>query len=543
MADIFILVLIYTISKLLATMQLFSKSHSFLYFICIFFLSSCNTPPLPMDLAQNLMIPKAANLEATGSSFSISPSTSIYLLGDNEELAKVAERMAEYLRPSTGFPLEIISSKTWPGPGNILLNLDAKDKELGKEGYKMDITENLLVISANDAQGIFYGVQSLRQLLPSKIELKSKQSGPWSIGTGTIKDYPRFAYRGAMLDVARHFYEMDEVKRFIDFMAMYKLNNLHLHLSDDQGWRIEIKSWPRLAEYGGSTEVGGGEGGYYTQEQYKEIIAYAADRFITVIPEIDMPGHTNAALASYPDELYCTGREPSLYTGIEVGFSTLCTSRERVYEFVDDVIGELAAITPGPYIHIGGDETLATKLEDYIPFMNRVKGIVEMHVKKLKGWDEIAQSRLKKNTVAQFWKFIENAQAAVDQGAKVLVSPASNIYLDHQYDSTSKYGLHWAGYIEIDKSYRWDPVEILGGIDSKHILGVESPLFSETLETMKEAEYMIFPRLPGHAEIGWSPLEGKSWEEYRIRLGKQKNRFEALNIDYYPSKQIPWKDE
>lgn len=524
-------------------MQFLSKTYILFSLIFIFLFPSCDTPPPPMDLAQNLMIPKAAKLEATGSSFSIEATCSIYLLGEDEGLAKAAERMAEYLRPSTGFPLEIISSKTWPGPGNILLNLDAKDKSLGKEGYKMDITENLLVISANDAAGIFYGIQSLRQLLPSKVELKTTQSGPWSIGTGTINDYPRFAYRGAMLDVARHFYEMDEVKRFIDFMAMYKLNNLHLHLSDDQGWRIEIKSWPRLAEYGGSTEVGGGEGGYYTQEQYQEIIAYAADRFITVIPEIDMPGHTNAALASYPDELYCTGREPALYTGIEVGFSTLCTSRERVYEFVDDVIGELAAITPGPYIHIGGDETLATKLEDYIPFMNRVQGIVEKHGKKVMGWDEIAQSKLRKNTVAQFWKFIENAQAAVDQGAKVLVSPASNIYLDHQYDSTSKYGLHWAGYIEIDKSYRWDPIEILGGMDAKHIFGIETTLFSETLETMKEAEYMIFPRLPGYAEIGWSPLEDKSWEEYRLRLGKQKNRFEALNIDYYPSKQIPWEDE
>ena len=238
----------------------------------------------------------------------------------------------------------------------------------------MKIAANGIVLNAYKPAGIFYGVQTIRQLLPAAIGKSSVQPGPWPIATGTIRDYPDYEMRGSMLDVARHFFGTDDVKRYIDFLAYYKMNTLHLHLSDDQGWRIEIKKWPRLTEYGSTTQVGGGKGGFYTQEQYKDLVQYAADRFITIIPEIDMPGHTNAALASYP-ELNCNEKDknPKLYTGIEVGFSTFCTKNEKVYQFIDDVLTELTALTPGPYLHIGGDESHATKKEDYIPFVNRVQ--------------------------------------------------------------------------------------------------------------------------------------------------------------------------
>ena len=221
---------------------------------------------------------------------------------------------------------------------------------------------------------------------------------------------------------------------------------MHLHLADDQGWRIEIKSWPNLTAHGGKTEVGGGDGGFYTQVQYADLIKYAQERFITIIPEIDMPGHTNAALASYP-ELNCNGKATELYSGVEVGFSTLCTKKEVTYKFIDDVVRELAEITPGPYIHIGGDESHSTPIVDYIPFVNRVQDIVIAHGKKVLGWDEIALTTLKPNTVVQYWAKAENAIKGVAQGAKVLMSPAKNAYLDMQYDSTSTYGLHWAAYI------------------------------------------------------------------------------------------------
>jgi len=249
------------------------------------------------------------------------------------------------------------------------------DKELGEEGYELNITEEMVELKANKPAGIFYGIQTIRQLLPARVESGNTEQGPWKLPTGTIRDYPVYGYRGAMLDVARHFFSVDEVKTYIDRLALYKMNVLHLHLSDDQGWRIEIKSWPKLTEFGGKTEVGGGIGGFYTQEEYKDIVKYAQDRFITIIPEIDMPGHTNAALASYP-ELNVPGKKAELYTGVEVGFSTLDTHKELTYKFVNDVFRELAAITPGPYIHIGGDESHSTPIEDYIPFVNRVQDIV-----------------------------------------------------------------------------------------------------------------------------------------------------------------------
>jgi hexosaminidase len=331
------------------------------------------------------------------------------------------------------------------------------------------------------------------------------------------------------------------VKRYIDLLAFFKMNVMHLHLSDDQGWRIEIKSWPNLTTVGGSSEVGGGKGGFYTQEQYKDIVKYAMDRYITIIPEIDMPGHTNAALASYA-ELNCNDSATKLYTGIEVGFSTLCTNKAVTYKFIDDVVRELAAITPGPWIHIGGDESHATKKEDYIPFENKVQPIVMAHGKQVIGWDEIATATLEPNTVAQYWEDADNSKEAVKQGAKIIMSPANKAYLDMQYDSTSRLGLHWAAYIEVDSAYSWNPATLVPGITKENILGIEAPLWTETILNMDDIEYMAFPRLLGYAEIGWSPVEGRTWDEYKLRLGSQAQRLKAMNIDYYPSKLVPWQE-
>jgi len=317
------------------------------------------------------------------------------------------------------------------------------------------------------------------------------------------------------------------------------MNVLHLGLSNDQGWRIEIKSWPNLALHGGSTQVGGGKGGYYTQEQYSDIVKYAKERYITIVPEIDMPGHTNAALASYA-ELNCNGKATELYTGTEVGFSTFCTGKEITYKFIDDVFRELSAITPGPYIHIGGDESHSTKIEDYIPFVNRVQEIVASHGKQVLGWDEIALAILKPNSVAQWWANVSNAQKAVSQGAKVLMSPAVKAYMDMQYDSTTPLGLHWAAYIEVDEAYKWDPATSVPGLGKESIIGIEGALWTETITNLDEIEYMVFPRLPGYAEIGWTPSSMRNWEEYKYRLAKQTEYFKAMDINYYPSKRVPW---
>lgn len=343
-----------------------------------------------------------------------------------------------------------------------------------------------------------------------------------------------------MLDVARHFFGIGDVKRFINLIALYKINYLHLHLSDDQGWRIEIKSWPNLAIHGGSTQVGGGAGGYYTQEQYTDLVQYAKERYITIVPEIDMPGHINSALASYA-ELNCNGKATNLYTGIEVGFSTLCTNKEITYKFVNDVVKELAALTPGPYIHIGGDESHATKREDYIPFVKRVQDIVIANGKQAIGWDDIAISGLKTGTIAQYWANAKNATSAVSQGTKLILSPAQKAYVDMKYDSTTTLGQSWAGYIEVDSAYIWDPATIIPGVGKEQILGIEPALWTEKITSMDDIEYMVFPRLPGYAEIGWTPSSLRNWSEYRERLGKQAARLKVLGVDYYRSRLVPWE--
>ncbi|MEM6348200.1 MAG: family 20 glycosylhydrolase [Bacteroidota bacterium] len=500
---------------------------------------ACTSPPasVPMDMAEVSLIPHPVSLRATGSSFNLSKEASIKAEG---EAAEIAELLAAYLRPATGFPLAISAGAA--ASGDIALAIDPALGTTQAEGYELTITEEIVSLKSRDKAGLFMGLQTLRQLLPASIEMTGPQSGPWRIATGEIKDYPEYAYRGAMLDVARHFFSVDEVKRFIDQIATYKLNTLHLHLSDDQGWRIEIKSWPKLTEVGSKTEVGGTEGGFYTQEEYTELVNYAMARQITVIPEVDMPGHTNAALVAYP-ELNCNPKDPNPepHFGIEVGFSTLCTDKEIVYRFADDVIGELAAITPGPYIHVGGDETHATAPEDYIPFVERIQDIVHKHNKIMVGWDEIVTAKLAESSIPQFWASEENAQAAVAQNTKVIMSPAKRVYLDMQYDSTSKYGLHWAAYIEVDDSYNWEPTTYTDNIGRENILGIEAPLWSETVSNITEAEYMVFPRLPGIAEIAWSPASVRDWETYKVRLGKQKGRFEAMGINYYPSERVPWQ--
>lgn len=516
--------------------------------------SACKQHP-PTDLAKENIIPKPVAVTATTKVFEITDGTTITIRQD-AGLDFVGNYLAEVLRPATGFAFGVTASADAPAKG-IFLEL-ASDETLGDEGYAIDINEKLLRITANKPAGIFYGIQTLRQLLPARIEQDSQQQGPWEIATGSIRDYPQYPFRSSMLDVARHFFSVEDVKRYIDLLTLYKMNTLHLSLSNDQGWRIEIKSWPKLAEIGGSTQVGGGKGGYYTQEQYRDIVQYAADRFVTIIPEIDMPGHTNAALASYP-ELNCDGKATKLYTGTEVGFSSLCTTKEITYKFIDDVIREMTALTPGPYLHIGGDESHATKREHYIPFVARVRDIVKSHGKQVIGWEETAQINMNEkrpeqtvqtdaasresaaSALVQFWSSPAHALEGVANGSKLVMSPAKKMYLDMQYDSTTKLGLHWAAYIEVDSAYMWNPTSYVKGIKRENILGLEAPLWTETISTMDEIEYMIFPRIIGLAEIAWSPEENRGWDEYKVRLANHGPRMEALGIDYYRSPKVEWK--
>ena len=487
------------------------------------------------DLTQTAFIPKPTSVTATGDGYNLTKASLIYVQEGPAGLLNTAEFLAEKINQLTGNSAETKTTNSTPSKG-VYISI-AEDGELNKQSYELKINKNLISIKGADAAGCFFGLQTLLQTLP----VATDNAQPLYVPTGTITDSPEYYYRGSMLDVSRHFFNVEEVKQYIDFLAMYKMNVLHLHLSDDQGWRIEIKSWPKLTEIGGQTEVGGGEGGFYTQEQYKELVQYAADRQIMIVPEIDMPGHTNAALASYA-ELNCDGKARELYTGTEVGFSTLCTDKEITYQFIDDVIRELAEITPGPYIHIGGDESHVTAHDDYVYFVNKVQDIVKKYDKKIIGWDEIANAKLIDDVTVQFWADVENTTMGVEKGAQVLMSPAARAYLDMQYDSTTHLGLHWAGYIEVDHGYDWDPATLVEGITKENILGIEAPLWSETVTNIDEVEYMTFPRLPGYAEIGWTAPAERNWDEYKTRLAKHGKRFEALGIDYYKSALVPWKE-
>jgi hexosaminidase len=494
---------------------------------------------LPAEVTMQNLIPKPVEAHSDGSVFSLSPASSIYFEPAAPELTAIANYLVARLKPATGFQMKVLPSAGAPPPGNIYLTTADGHPALGDEGYELTITHDAVSLSAFKPAGLFRGMQTILQLFPAAIEAAALQPGPWILPTGKIRDYPRFAWRGVMLDVARHFFSVADVKRYIDLAAFYKLNRLHLHLSDDQGWRLEIKSWPDLAIVGGSKAVNNDPCGYYTQADYTEIVDYARERYIVVVPEFDMPGHTNAALAAYP-ELNCDGIAPALYTGIEVGFSSLCTGKPITYRFVDDVIKEVAALTPGPYIHIGGDEAAATQPADYRQFIERVQDIVQSHGKQMAGWGDVASTRLLPSSIAQSWSGEVAAKAAL-QGAKVIISTASKTYLDMKYDEACPLGLKWAGFISVEDAYAWEPATQVAGVSEADILGVEAPLWSETLRTIRDVEYMAFPRLPGIAEIGWSPAAGRSWDEYRLRLAAQGLRMEALGVNFYRAPQVPWQ--
>lgn len=492
----------------------------------------------PARASSPAVVPAPASLTpVAGEPFTLSDDSRI-VVPDSPEAARVGRHLAGLLRPATGYRLPVVEEGR-PTPHSIALRLsDASD--LGAEGYRLDVASDVALLRAGSAEGLFRGVQTLRQLLPTKVEADTVQPGPWAVPAVRVVDHPRFGWRAAMLDVARHFRTVAEVKRYIDLIALYKINTLHLHLTDDQGWRLQIDGWPRLASYGGATEVGGGPGGSYTKEEYREIVRYAGERYITVVPEIDMPGHTNAALASY-DVLSCDGTAPERYTGTQVGFSSLCVDKPVTYEFVDDVVGEVAALTPGPYIHVGGDESHSTDTDDYVRFVQRVEKIVRSHGKRMLGWEEIVGAGPSSGSVVQFWKTPEVARAAADRGMRVVMAPATKTYLDMKYDSTTGLGVDWAGYNSVRDSYEWDPADHVEGVGEADVLGTEAPLWSETLETFDDVEFMAFPRLPGVAERGWSPAEGRSWEEYRGRLAAQGPRWERMSVDFYRSPQVPWE--
>ena len=490
-------------------------------------------PPVPL-------IPYPTAVEPLpGEPFAIVEGTTIHV-ADDEGALRAGEALSALIGRAAGPRALAVERGAPPGDG---INLHFGPVSVpGDEAYELTVTPGRVTIQAPRPAGLFYGVQTFRQLLPPFLEheaLRFEPDRPLRAPAVRVLDAPRFGWRGAMLDVARHFFGVPDVKRFIDLLALHKLNRLHLHLSDDQGWRIEIASWPNLARHGGSTKAGGGPGGYYSQDDYTEIVRYAEERFITIVPEIDVPGHTNAALSSYA-ELTRDGSAPPLYTDVQVGFSTLAVDKDITYAFIDDVVRELARLTPGPFIHIGGDEVQELPQEQYQDFIARVQAIVASHGKRTIGWDEIASAPLQPGTVVQHWRPKGAPEEAVRQGAQVIMSIANRAYLDMKYEPATPIGLRWAGCVDVREAYEWDPAAVPGGPGEAALLGVEAPLWTETVATMRDVEFLAFPRLAALAEVAWSPAARRTWEHFRERLGAQGPRWTALGINYYRSRQIPW---
>jgi len=477
--------------------------------------------------------------------------------------ADLAEHLAGLLRRATGWPVPVAEG------GSIRVELARpreEESDKSPESYRLDIAADGMTLRAPARAGLFAGVQTIRQLLPedpASAAIRELNEGPAgadirelnedpagattpqiTLPGGRIEDEPRFAYRSTMLDLARHFFTPDEIKAHVDAISQFKINHLHLHLTDDQGWRLEIASWPRLTEVSGGagTGVDGAGPGFLTAEEYADLVAYAESRFVTIVPEIDLPGHVNAAQVAYP-ELTRDGTPVLPRTDPQVGYSSLCADQELTYTFVEDVIRTVAELTPGPYLHIGGDEAFSTPPEDYRTFLGRVLPMVGKYGKRAIGWHEIAAAELPATAIAQYWR-IEPADDGVARAAaaghQVIMSPADRSYLDMKYDESSPYGLDWAGLLGVHRAYDWDPADRLPGVGEESLLGVEAPLWSETLRDIADVQYMTFPRLPAIAEVGWSPRAARDWPSFRRRLAAFGSRWAAQGVNYFRSPEIDW---
>lgn len=465
-----------------------------------------------------------------------------------------AAQLIDAVERRTGIRIPLSES----APAEIELRIDPA--VAAPEGYTLSVDSHVVLVGADEA-GLFYGVQTLLQLL------RETDDG-WGILHADVRDAPRFPRRGVMLDVTRHFFGVDEVKKFIDSTSALKFNHLHLHLSDDQGWRIHIDSWPLLTELASSTAADGEPGGFYTKDDYREIVSYAAERHMIVIPEIDLPGHTHAIGVAYPDlveapmlneglisESARMGQELPVhgepYLGWGVGHSSVRIHDERTYEFVRDVVRELAEITPGPYIHIGGDESLGTPQADFDLFAERATAIVVEAGKTPVAWHEMGSAAgIAEGTVGQYWgKTVpEGAHAAeaahfVERGGALIMSAADVAYLDMKYAEDFPLGLTWAAVIDVRSAYEWEPTEVLDVPDDA-ILGIEAPLWSETTRTLSEVEQLVFPRAAAQAEVAWSPKGSpeRTWDSFRVRLGSLAPLWKAQGVDFHPADDIPWSE-
>ena len=504
--------------------------------------------------AQPGLVPLPMQYNAGEGVFSLSAATCLYYDPAVPDLPGYVERFAVRLRQATGFPLpaESLPADTTQDDALYFLSRGAR-AESGKEGYSLEVTTRGCRIRANAAPGFFYAMQTVLQLLPAQIVAAKPAAGTaWSMPCLTIVDQPRFVWRGAHLDVCRHFFPVDDVKKYIDMLAMYKLNTFHWHLTEDQGWRIEINKYPRLTEVGAwrNDGISGPYGGYYTQEEVREVVAYAAERAITIVPEIEMPGHSSAALASYP-WLGCTGGPYRVQFSWGIFDDVYCAGRDTTFAFLEDVLTEVMALFPGTFIHVGGDECpktrwkncprcqariraegLASETELQSWFARRIERFLDAHGRRLIGWDDILEGGIVPRATAMAWRGAEYGIAAARSGHDVVMTPTSHCYFDYYQGDPTTEPKAIGGIIPLEKVYALEPVSVLlTPEEAVHILGAQANLWTEFIPDPRYLEYMLLPRLCALSEVVWSPASLRDFDDFTRRMTSQYERFAAAGIN------------
>ena len=505
------------------------------------------------------IIPQPVRLVPGAGRFAITPATKIYVGPKNEELRRIGQSLSDEIARATGVQPAVVAAA--PGQkqaGVIYLTLAPPPDSLGPEGYTLRVQPTRVVLAARQPQGLFWGTQTIRQLLPPQ------RTAGASLPAVEVADQPRYSWRGMHLDVSRHFFPVEFVKRYIDYLALHKLNTFHWHLTDDQGWRIEIKKYPRLTSVGGWRDgslIGAysdnqqfdnvRHGGFYTQAQIKDVVQYAQARYIMVVPEIEMPGHAVAALAAYP-ELSCSGGPFRVERTWGVFDDIFCAGNEQTFSFLQDVLAEVMPLFPGKVVHIGGDEAPKTRwktcpkcqarlkvenlkdeheLQSY--FVQRMEKFVNAQGKTIIGWDEILEGGLAPNAAVMSWRGTEGGIAAARQKHQVVMTPGDYAYFDKYQGDPSREPLAIGGYLPLSKVYAFEPTPPeLTAAEQRYILGAQANLWTEYIPTTQQAEYMVLPRMAALAEVLWTSASLKNWENFKVRMQPQYQRFAALGTNY-----------
>lgn len=497
------------------------------------------------------IVPMPAKMLSQPGNFEITPATSVYINKPTPELINIAAYLQTKMKTATGLDLTVTTS---PITENVISFTVDSLQNTPPEGYSLIITTTSVKILSRTPTGAFYALQTLFQLLPPGIESRAVLSENWIVPCVIIKDFPRFTYRGLHMDVCRHFFTLDVIKRQLDIMAIYKLNTFHWHLTDDQGWRIEIKKYPRLTEVGSfRTEADGTTyGGFYTQEQIKDVIRYARERYINVLPEIEMPGHALAALASYP-EYSCTGGPFTVKNIWGIELEAFCAGNDETFHFIEDIIKEIASLFPYEYIHIGGDECMKTRwkvcplcqkrmrneklknekqLQSY--FIKRVAKIVNAHGKKIIGWDEILEGGLASSATVMSWRGEKGGIIAAKKRQNVIMTPQKWMYLDHYQGTDKLEPAALRGLVTLEDLYNYEPVpKKLTPDRYRYILGTQANLWAEYIAKPEHLEYMAYPRSIALSEVAWTLRKNKNFSDFISRMDNQYKRLDLLGVNYH----------